>query len=252
MDKNKNELEEYFGNSFTKDFLELFDDTLRYSVTSISAGCVQLLDNENIKDDPKSKYAVDHIVKMCCVILQSTQITRLLSDCMDGRKMKLATVSAERFITRFIESCMRLVGGKCRIIKGETADVFFVAQPDLLEYLMLCYVRRAVKRGAKELTISTAVSEDKAEIFIIAKDCDIYSVINSLPDISEKFFDSINEVFSEKFGGVCVPLEDGVKIRLPLEKAGTEFTVNKPLPDESGNLFSRYNVMLGDIADRVT
>ncbi|MBO5320128.1 MAG: hypothetical protein J6B01_10035 [Ruminococcus sp.] len=248
MSINKELLENFFNDKFTKKFFKNRDYQTRLNVSIISSVCTEMMNTpEKEWTNEFRDRSVNMILNQCCQIMKLSDVYVNLSRVYDNMEYTIKVVDLEQLLLEFSEECNQCLGGNLtQHIPGKI--VCIEVCEEILLCLMLLYIRRVVMEGAKKIILSHSSDGKTAEIFfeITEKGEPVRST--SAENVSMEYAYDLIDIFAEKLDCNADVSETGLKLRFKLKNDGN-IRFQCPEPVYGKKLFSLYHDLLSDLGD---
>lgn len=242
------DISDLFKDPVLSDYFELHDRALRFIVSRISAECELLADTSAYRQDAEAARGLESIISMCCRLMSISQMYSLLSQAGSSYSEVRTVIELEGFITSFVDGCKETLGEVCELKIGRSETVYIETVKHILMYVLLGFVRGAIIRGAKEISVSCDVRGDSAALTI-----DILRSGEAKNEIPEEFRDKYSaeliSLFSEQLGCGSELTEDRLLLAFPMTTDG-DISLRSPVKEFEPELFSDYNIMLSDLGEK--
>ncbi|MBR5165852.1 MAG: hypothetical protein IKW87_09920 [Ruminococcus sp.] len=242
---SENKLSSLFDDEVIKNYLMLNDRTLRLAVSRISAVCDIIKDK--CYDDELIASELNNINKMCCRIMQISELNGMLTGAAKGIRVD-EVIDAAELLTVFVKNCSEMLGGICSITSSRTDKFFITASNDTLTYLLLSYLRASVLGGAKEIDITCRTDNEQGVISVKILRSE-KTAFDHFEDFQYTYSDSIISSAVASIGAVSEKTDAELKLTFPSRPNSSEAKLLSPRQEYEDGSFSEYRIMLSDITE---
>ncbi|MCQ2470110.1 MAG: hypothetical protein MJ100_09905 [Ruminococcus sp.] len=244
MEKSK-EMGEFFDSPFTKEYLQYSDVILRYSASLMKSLCVSE-DGTPVRVTPENQKL---ITDMCGRMLRLSEISMCLAD---NCEMKREYIEMKEFSDEFAKKCLEATGGRVCVSVAECDKFRIIAEPELLKYMLLEFVRIAIENAEDEMPhfeLECGECADSARIKL-----NVSGYGGEIPDRSFFMCDELYDVYSKdicrrlakKMGAECSFSDEALVIDFPLHNDDDKIIMRSAGCIPEGDELSPYKLMLSE------
>lgn len=248
MSINRELLENFFNDKFTKEFFKNRDYQTRVNVSIISSVCRDIMNTpENEWTNEFRDQSVNAILNQCCQIMKLSDVYVNLSRVYDNTESTVKVIDLKQLLSDFSEECnICLNGGFTHYTPGNV--VCIEVCEEIMLCLMLLYIRRVVTEGAKKINISYRSDEKKAEVFFEITEKGEPIKARSSENVSIDYAYELIDIFAEKLDCTAEISENGMKLLFDVKNDG-DIRFQCPEPSYGKKMFSLYHDLLSDLGD---
>lgn len=248
MDR-KNELTDFFGSSFTKEYLKCSDYLVRRSVTGISASCELLRETLEKSGSREGGELIDSILTMCCDLMRNAELGSVLASGSLAAE-ELVSVRADIFLKELAAKCEAAADEKCSITVKSVPEVYIRTDRETLRFLILGFVRKQMllADGEKtELEIECETALKTLNISVRSLRTFVDGGNSGIPDVFSEYTDEMISGLAERISASAVSGGDSLTVEIPLTGSSGTAIAEAPPAELQEGFFNPFNLMLRDI-----
>lgn len=251
---NAGNIIDFLKNPVTAEYLSYNDSVFRYSVSSISAVCEMLGSSTGKSRTGTDCHAeiVNCMMSVCCNLMRVAELNTMLANISSEDEPCYSITDLSDFMKDFYENCNLATEKKIRVDFHCDNNIKIKTDENILTYLMLRFMRNTALNHVGKVQFELTGKRDghRAEICLKAETGDNgqdFCSVNE-EDFFERHFSEVNSLFLDKLGFEIVYGSDFMKITCPLYDGNVHADFRNRNIIYGTEMFSKYNIMLGDIA----
>lgn len=243
---DKDKLRELLENPYTGELIRANSDLLNYSASNIIACCELLEDCGGKMGGKEFKRYIENIRSMCRNILRCSTVNSSMVSGADGP----VTIRVDKFLESVAAGCKRVLGDTVRLVIKDRTNALVSVDPDLLRFLLVGAVRRAISAAPDRILTATISSIQEDNVVRAGIKITYRNPVDQLDKLMpnnffERYYQDICDILAERMNVKTDYGEWGVRFEMPVaemepDKSGYPFMFADP-----GD-FSFYRIMLSD------
>lgn len=250
---NTDNIIDFLKNPVMSEYLSYNDSVIRHSVSSISAMC-EMLESRTGKSGKGTVFndeMVSCMTLVCFNLMRMAEMNNVLANIYSEDELCCTVTDTADFMKKFCENCNSVTNKKITVNFSCDENIRIKTDESVLTYIMLIFIRsKALNRiGKVKFRLTGKHDGQTAEILLKAESTDGNVNFSDADenDFIKNNFNEISRIFFRKFDSDINYGSDFIKITCPLHTGNVIVHLRNRNIIYGTGVFSKYNIMLGDI-----